>query len=396
MNSDRNYNSKLAEAVESDFIMRFGEPPALIIRSPGRINLIGEHTDYNDGFVLPSAVSQGIYMAIGPANDCVHNWHALDLDEIVSIGADALGSLREDWSDFIQGAWLSAREHSESLPYINLSFGADLPIGSGMSSSSALTCGILFGMNHMAGLNLPNESIPEMAYNVERGFIGVRGGIMDQYASTLSKPDSFLLLDCLDRTYQHIPKPDGLYLFLIHSRVQRALKTSGYNDRSDECARALTQLKAHVDINSFRDLNIHEFEKYQLDLDEIPYKRIHYVYEENKRLMDTVDALRKNDADKVGKLMYEGHAGLRDEFEVSIPELDLLVDLTQDEDWILGARMMGGGFGGCTINLATREPDHLFIKKVTRAYSDAFDIDPLFIPVSLTGGTTIIKDLYNH
>jgi len=395
MNSERNYNADLLMKVESDFTDRFDQPPALILRSPGRVNLIGEHTDYNDGFVLPSAVSQGIYMAIGPAKDCVHNWHALDLDSTVSIGSDGLGTLRDDWSDFVQGAWWVLREKSEALPYINLSFGADLPIGSGMSSSSALTCGILYGLNQMSGLDLPKNSIPEMAYRVEREFIGVRGGIMDQYASVLSKPNSFLALDCLDRSYRQITKPEGLHLFLIHTKVQRSLKTSGYNERSDECARALTQLKAHTDIDSFRDIDIHTFEKHENDLDEIPYKRMHYVYEENQRLLDMVEALKDNDTKQMGKLMYSGHKGLRDEFEVSIPELDLLVDLTKDEDWILGARMMGGGFGGCTINLALREPDGLFIEKVNRAYKSTFGIEPVFIPVALTGGTDILKESHN-
>jgi galactokinase len=246
----------------------------------------------------------------------------------------------------------------------------------------------------MSGLDLPKRSIPEMAYSVERGFIGVRGGIMDQYASVLSKPNSFLLLDCLDRSYRQITKPEGLHLFLINTKVQRSLKTSGYNERSDECARALTQLKAHMDIDSFRDIDLHMFEKHENDLDEIPYKRMHYVYEENQRLLDMVEALKDNDTKQMGALMYSGHKGLRDEFEVSIPELDLLVDLTRDEDWILGARMMGGGFGGCTINLATREPDNRFIEKVNNAYLKAFDIEPMFIPVALTGGTSVLKEIH--
>ena len=216
---------------------------------------------------------------------------------------------------------------------------------------------------------------------------------MDQYASVLSEPGKFLLLDCRDRSYELVDKPNELYLFLLHSKVQRSLKTSGYNDRSDECARALEQLRAHMDVESFRDISLGQFQNAKDHIDEIPFKRVQYVYRENQRLMKAVKALVNNELRLLGSLIYEGHAGLRDEFEVSIPELDLLVDLTRDEDWIYGARMMGGGFGGCTINLASHEPDQYFIDKVTREYSKRFGIEPSIISVSLTGGTAILDSL---
>jgi galactokinase len=383
-------NQIIIHRVKEEFHSHFNTAPEVLLLSPGRINLIGEHTDYNKGFVLPSAVSLGIYFAIGKSSDDVHHWHALDLNKSLDLRGDAIGPQRHDWSDFLHGSWLALKETHPDLPHFRATFSADLPMGSGMSSSSALTCGVLFGLNEAFELNLNRMEIASLAHRVEREFIGLRGGIMDQYASVLSKPNQFLLLDCDNLSHTSIAASGDVHLFLIHTNVHRELTTSGYNDRADECALAVKQISQHKSIDSLRDISLRELQNIQSSIDPIQFKRAEYVIKENQRVHAAVEAIRHAHWDALGKLLYEGHEGLRKEYEVSIPELDFLVDFTKKEDWIYGARMMGGGFGGCTINISKNYPPQEFIDRLTTAYQAQFSIPPTFISVSLTGGTRLI------
>ena len=383
-------NQKLVDRIIQEFGSNFDTTPEVVLHSPGRINLIGEHTDYNKGFVLPSAVSHGIYFAIGPCLDNMHRWHALDINESLNLGPDELGIHRGDWSDFLHGSWLALKEINPALPYFNVVFSGDLPMGAGMSSSSALTCGVLFGLNEVFNLQLSRLEIASLAHRVEREFIGLRGGIMDQYASVLSRPNQFLLLDCNDLSHSSISADDNLHLFLINTNVHRELTESGYNNRSDECALAVEQIKPHLSVKSLRDISIEELLNLKSLMQEIPFKRARYVLEENKRVYEAVDAIQKSDWKHLGEILYKGHEGLRTEFEVSIPELDYLVAFTQKEDWIYGARMMGGGFGGCTINISKHDPSEAFVARLTDEYHQQFGINPTFIPVTLSGGTKLL------
>jgi galactokinase len=383
-------NQKLIDRVVQEFKSNFGSRPEIVLRSPGRINLIGEHTDYNNGLVLPAAVDQAIYFAIGQCPDNVHKWHALDKNEYLIPGHDQIGIQRGDWSDFLHGSWLALKKSNSDIPYFQAVFSGDLPIGAGMSSSSALTCGAIFAMNEAFDLKLERLEIASLAHRVEREFIGLRGGIMDQYASVLSKPNQFLLLDCNDLSRSFIPADESMHLFLINTNVQRELTESEYNSRSDECVLAVEQINAHLKINKLRDISIEVLRGLESHLQPIPFKRAMYVLAENRRVHEAVNAIQKSDWSRLGDILYSGHEGLRTEFEVSIPELDFLVELTKQEDWIYGARMMGGGFGGCTINISKHDPSEDYIDKLTADYSRQFGINPTFIPVSLAGGTQVL------
>jgi len=383
-------NQKIIDKVIGEYTSNFGMRPEVVLRSPGRINLIGEHTDYNNGFVLPSAVSLGIYFAIGPNSEKAHNWHSVDKNESIYLSSENVGSKQDNWSDFIHGSWLALTERNPDLPFFNVVFSGDLPMSAGMSSSSALTCGVVFGLNELFNLKLDKLEIASTAHRVEREFIGLRGGIMDQYASVLSESNQLLLLDCNDLSHTSIPFEEHVHLFLINTNVHRELTESGYNNRSDECALAVQQIKAHMHINSLRDITKEELLRLESIMDVLPFKRAKYVIDENQRVHDTVDALTRSDWHRLGQILYAGHEGLRTEYEVSIAELDFLVEYTRTEGWIFGARMMGGGFGGCTINVSKHKPSEAFIIRLTKDYHRRFGINPTFIPVSLTGGTRLI------
>jgi len=384
-------NQELLDRIIREYDSNFGARPKTLLYSPGRINLIGEHTDYNKGFVLPSAVSFGIYFAIGECSDHVHKWYALDKNQSLNLGSGQLGKQRGDWSDFLKGSWLALKEIYPDIPYFQVVFSGDLPIGAGMSSSSALTCGILYGLNEVFNLKLEPLEIASMAHSVEREFIGLRGGIMDQYASVLSKPNQFLLLDCNDLSHSSIPADEGMHFFLINTNVQRELTTSGYNNRSDECALAVEQINAHIKISSLRDISMETLKDLEPYIQPTPYKRAAYVLAENKRVHEAVNAIQTSDWSGLGGILYAGHEGLRTKFEVSISELDFLVDYTKSQDWIYGARMMGGGFGGCTINIAKHDPSDAFKDQLTSDYLDQFGVKPTFIPVTLSGGTKLLS-----
>jgi galactokinase len=386
-------NQALKDRVARKYKSNYGTKPEILLRSPGRINLIGEHTDYNRGFVLPSAVSLGIYFAIGKSPDDAHHWNAIDLNKTLDLSANASIEQRGDWSDFLLGSWLALKEINPNLPYFQAAFSADLPMGSGMSSSSALTCGVLFGLNEVFDLKLSRLEIASLAHRVEREYVGLRGGIMDQYASVLSLPNQFLLLDCNDLSHASIPVTEDMQLFLISTNVHRELTSSRYNSRSDECALAVKQINEHHKntIASLREISHEELQNLKPHIDRIPFKRAEYVMMENSRVHEAVRAIRHSDWKELGNILYRGHCGLQTQFEVSILNLDFLVEYTKKEDWIYGARMMGGGFGGCTINISNKEPSRIFKQRLTDDYNKEFGLNPTFIPVALSGGTKLLN-----
>ena len=386
------HNQSLVDRVTSEYINAVGHPPQFVVFAPGRINLIGEHTDHNNGFVLPTAVDKGIYFAFGRSNSGKGNWIALDRNDSHQAGAPDEHERTGDWHDFVNGAYSKMTEQSDSVTSFNCVFSSDLPAGAGMSSSSALTCGILTGINGLFELGFNAYEIAVMAYKVERGYVGLRGGIMDQFASMLSKDGHFLLIDCEDQSYQHIPSNLGEYqLFLIHSNVHRVLTASDYNTRSDECKTAVTKLAAkYPEVESLRKLEPLGTSWDRSLLDETLLKRVDYVLDENKRVLQVVDLLQDQKWAEVGQVLYAGHDGMSNLFEISTPELDFIVEYTKGVDWILGSRLMGGGFGGCTINIGLRTPDSSFMDDFNKDYNQRFGISAGLIPVRMSDGAGII------
>ncbi len=379
----------LHKQVVSAYQERYGDAPEVIVHAPGRINLIGEHTDYNHGYVLPAAVAQGIWFAMGRNAGSDHDWYALDHDQQLRLPVGQ-SSHASDWAEYLQGAHRLLSDRHEALQATRCIFTSDLPVGAGLSSSSALTCGFLLGLNTLFGLQYARAELAWLAHLVEQDFVGLQGGIMDQHACLLAQAGHFLLLDCLDRSWSQVPyAEDAPHLFLINTGVRHTLTDTDYNTRAAECRRALEILRKEAGIKSLRQIMDIDLDDFERVLGTLLFQRLRFVKAENQRVLDAVSALRENDWHRLGGLLYESHMGLRDEYEVSCPELDFLVDLVLENNQVFGARMMGGGFGGCTINLAVTAPDAHLRAEISRAYFTQFGLKPDFIPVAPAEGAKV-------
>lgn len=379
--------------ITRSFVQAFDQTPELLLRSPGRINLIGEHTDYNMGYVVPSAIDKSVYFAFRKNGKQVHRLVAADRGETIRFPVVGFEKVQEMWGHFLQGGLWKLEEEGHQVGGVDLVFGSDLPIGAGLSSSSALSCGFLEGLNTLFGLGIPPFDIAMLGHYTEREYVGLKGGIMDQFANMLSRPDHFILLDCRSRDYSHHQLIlDAYDLVLINTRVEHKLTESDYNTRSAESAQAAEILQSgYPEIASLRDVTLEMAESMKARLGDVLYRRAAYVIRENARVLDTIQACHRNDYEAVGKNLFASHAGLRDEYEVSCAELDYLVEQAMRDEGVLGARMMGGGFGGCTINLVAKGAKENFLRYTLNQYRQEFGIEAEVIPVSLTGSTEVIE-----
>ena len=368
-----------------------GKP--ICIQAPGRINLIGEHTDYNDGFVLPAAIDMSIYFAISKNNDNVFRFYSMDFDELFT---SKDGSAKSDtylWANYLLGVIAQFEKLNIDIAGIDCVFGGNIPVGAGLSSSAALECGFAFGINKLFNYNLPLYQLVNMAQKAEHEYAGVMCGIMDQFASVFGKKNHVFRLDCRSHEYDYFPlEMKGHIIALVDTKVEHELASSEYNQRRKECEQSVDVLrKDNPSIVSLRDVNKSTLIEKKGSFDPIIYNRCHYVVCENQRVTNACNALEKSDFHEFGNLMYQSHAGLRDEFEVSCKELDILVEATMDMDYVLGSRMMGGGFGGCTINLITVGFENIFKKYITSIYSKKTGIIPEIYFVKLSDGVRIIN-----
>lgn len=341
------------------------ENPIIAVRSPGRANIIGEHTDYNDGFVLPFAIDKGIFFAASRSTNGYSSIYSTNMDRLEeNIGARTTGFLT-----FFQSA-IDVLE-LRTKAHFNISFGGNLPIGAGVSSSSAITCGFIAVCNFLYDLNLSKDDIVRKASESEHG-AGLEGGMMDQFAIMHGEEKKVLCLDCLDSSWFDLEIDTGQYEFvLINTHVEHSLTDTAYNKRVTECKDGLNLIKGRdLSVQSFRDLN----------LAHIPYlpfpinNRIQHVIEENDRVKKTVEAIRENDMATVGRLLLASHESLRDLYCVSCPELDFIVEKIQSKKEILGARMMGGGFGGCVICLAEKDSVSPIVSSWNDEYRQKFNL----------------------
>ncbi len=353
------------------FTDRFGNPSGTItVRSPGRINLIGEHTDYNEGFVLPGAIDLGIYFIAAPRNDDKFNFVAADMGEDFTCTLRSLKKSSQGWPNYLLGVIVQIVRTGRTLRGCDVVFGGDVPIGAGLSSSAAVEAGFAFALNTMFSLNLSPIELVHAAQNAEREFVGVRCGIMDQFINIFGKEKHVLRLDCRTLEYEYFPFDyDHVCFVLCDTGVSRQLAASEYNTRRSQCEAGVAVLQKHNPaVKSLRDATPEQLSRYIKLLDPLLYKRCEYVVSENARVLSACKALLCNDLPSVGRLMYESHAGLRDGYEVSCRELDLLVDIAATVPGVFGARMMGAGFGGCTLNLIERHRVADFIQIVNSEY----------------------------
>lgn len=380
------------EAISEIFRRRFTVHPEVIVRAPGRINLIGEHTDYNDGFVLPAAIGQAVLVAASLNASGQYHFYAEAYD--AAFLADELRPTSDPagrWANYPMGAISELKKEGFDPGGINLVIAGNIPQGAGLSSSAALTSAVLFAVNELMQLGLSRTRMARLAQRAENNFAGIQCGIMDMFASLMGKENQVLRLDCRNLEYSCFPFPGDEYrLLLLDSGVKHQLVDSEYNTRRKECETGVSILKKmYPDIRSLRDVTPEMVQALAHDMPDNIFRRCLFVTEENNRVNSVCQALEAGEMEQAGALMYQSHAGLRDLYEVCVEETDFLVDSMRGI--ASGARQMGGGFGGCTINLLKKSVTEASVEQVAAAYFGRFGIKPRVLPVEISDGVTILQ-----
>jgi galactokinase len=381
----------IAEKATQKFTEIFGGKP-LLVRSPGRINIIGEHTDYNEGFVLPAAIDKAAYLAIALRDDDEIHLVAADLNETFSVSIKEMKPVGDvSWPNYILGAVAQFQQKGIALRGFNALLTADVPVGAGLSSSAAVECATAFALNELLGAGLERIEMVKMAQKAEHEYAGVMCGIMDQFASMMGKKDHVIKLDCRSLEYEYVPfKLEGIKILLLDTNVKHSLATSEYNTRRKECNQAVTWVKEREQqVKSLRDVDADMLTKYVLPKDELIYKRSLFIVEEIERLQTACIDLENGDLKALGKKMFETHDGLSSMYAVSCEELDFLVNFVRNDRDVIGARMMGGGFGGCTINLVKENGVPALIENISEAYLKKTVRTLTSYIVSIEGGTSV-------
>ncbi|MES2851194.1 MAG: galactokinase [Bacteroidota bacterium] len=372
------------------FSEKFSQEP-LIIRSPGRVNIIGEHTDYNDGFVLPAAIDKSIYAAVAKRNDNGIHLFAVNFNESFETTIAAIQP-SSDWPTYILGVVDQLLKHNHTIGGFNLVLDGDIPPGAGLSSSAAVECAIVFALNELFELGIDKMQIVKMAQMAEHTYAGVKCGIMDQFASMFGKKDHAIKLDCRSLQYEYIPlNLEGYKLVLFNTNVKHSLASSEYNVRRQQCEAGVELLLPHYQqVKNLRDVAMPMLDEYVKPEDELIYRRCKYVVEENERLTTACNDLMQGNVKELGKKMFATHEGLSKDYEVSCKELDFLVDAVKGNTNVLGARMMGGGFGGCTINIIKDESIKEITETLAKEYNTKMGMELTAYIVQTNDGTSVV------
>ena len=378
----------LVPVIADKFKKHYPGKPFLVV-SPGRVNLIGEHTDYNEGFVLPGATDKAVVFAVAPRADGRCQFVSRDFDQEFrcELGQFHRSPLR--WPDYLQGVLDQFVKAGHRIGGINCVFGGDIPIGAGMSSSAAIEGGLAFAVNAIFGLRLDSLALVKLAQKAENEFVGVRCGIMDQFINIHGRAKTVLKLDCRSLTFEHFPfEREDLRVVVSDTLVRRELASSEYNVRRGQCEAGVTALRAHAPaVRSLRDVDLDLLRDHRSELDPVVFRRCEYVVRENLRVSEACAALARSDFAVFGGLMNLSHAGLRDDYEVSSAELDALVEAARRVPGVLGARMMGAGFGGCTISLIEAGAVPEFEDRVVRDYQAVTGQAPKIHVIRIEAGT---------
>ncbi len=369
------------ENLADEFRERFSLTPRFF-QAPGRVNLIGEHTDYNEGFVMPYAIDRRTIVAGAVRTDTQLNIYARDIGETATIDlADPPEFRRHSWIDYVEGSVRCVSErYGSKLCGADLIITSRVPIGAGLSSSAALEIAVGFAILSLNDLVVDGEQLAFAGQEAEHKYVGIRSGIMDQFAAVFGKEGSAMLLDCRSLEIDYVPiTNDNISFAVIDSKVRHDLASSEYNTRRAECESGLAMLQKYVrDIRSLRDVTAQMLDDHEGSLPETIRRRCRHVVSENIRTLAAAEAFRVNDFRRAGQLMAESHRSLRDDYEVSCAELDFLVDIAESVDGVLGARMTGGGFGGCTVNLVEKSAVANLREKCLTSYSKEFGFSPDF------------------
>lgn len=387
-------NDILINKTTTFFQETFGSTPDKIVLSPGRINIIGEHIDYNDGYVLPAAIDKIICFAFEKNNSNQSRIIAIDLNDEFAIDLeDPIEVTDNVWTNYIRGVVNQLKIKGFELEGFNCVFSSNIPVGSGLSSSAALECGFLFGLNELFNLKIKPIDIALIGQSAEH-WVGINCGIMDQFSSVMGVENKVIKIDCRTLEYEyHNADFNDYSLILFDSNVKHSLMTSAYNERREQCDEGIRIIKSNFpEITSFRDCK----EEHVLELKNVMradvFKRSLYVVKEINRVIQACEALDSGNIETLGKLMFETHEGLSKDYEVSCDELDMIVNTLKKDKAVVGSRLMGGGFGGCTINLIKKGNEERIKNKLSKQYLDTFGIELKIYDVKIGNGTSLYKN----
>ena len=380
----------IAEQLRRQFREMYHSDP-VIIAAPGRVNLIGEHTDYNEGFVLPGAVDKKMYVAMAENNTDTINVYANQFKETYSFGLTGIQPV-DGWMNYLLGVTYHVQDRGKTIRGVNVIIDGDVPVGAGMSSSAALTSAYGFALNEIFKLGFSRMDLAFIGQKTEHTFVGVMCGIMDQFASLHGKNGHVMKLDCRSLEYEYIPFDFPDYnIVLVNSMVSHSLAGSEYNVRRQQCEEGVAILKKHYpDINSLRDVNLDVLNLHQQELSAIVYDRCWYVVSEKERLTKGCAALQQGDLATFGLMMNATHQGLSKQYSVSCTELDFLAERAGFIEGVVGSRMMGGGFGGCTINIVKKEAVENFTNKIQASFNQLFKVVPHVYVTQIEDGAKAI------
>jgi len=366
-----------AEFLTDEFQRSYHTHPA-IFRAPGRVNLIGEHTDYNDGFVMPAAIGFYTWIAASRRPDRTLHVRSGEFHETVDLSLDALaGPPRKHWSDFVRGVAAVLESRGVHLSGANLIIQGQVPMGAGLSSSASLEVATGLALLATSQAEVPQLELVKICQRAEHEYVGTRCGIMDQFIAVFASSGHALMLDCRSLDYQSLSIPGDARLVICNSMVKHELASGEYNRRRAECEAGVKVFrKSSPTVQALRDVTLTDLEKHQTQLTEVVYRRCRHVISENQRVLDAAQALRASDLNRFGRLMYESHRSLQQDYEVSANELDLLVEIASSCEGVYGSRMTGGGFGGCTITLVSAHSVETFQEKVIQLYKAKTGITP--------------------
>ena len=372
------------------FTARFGSDPR-VFRAPGRVNLIGEHTDYNDGFVLPAAINLYTWVAIAPRPDQVLRVFSENLNETAEIDLrEGNTEPRDSWADYVRGISLMLQRQGLGLRGADIAIYSNVPRGAGLSSSAALEVSLASALLGVSGQSLELVELAKLCQRAENEFVGARVGIMDQFTACFGSIDRAILLDCRSLAYKHLPLPSKVAMVVCNTMVKHGHSGGEYNDRRAQCEEGIAILRRYFpSIKALRDVTLAQLANRRSDLPELIYRRCLHVISENERVLRTFDALQQDDLATAGRWMAESHLSLKNEYEASCRELDVMVEVAAGQPGVVASRMTGGGFGGCTVNLVETGSVEQFRYGVAEGYKRAMQIDPeIYV---LTAGAGVME-----
>jgi len=382
----------IEKILEQQFVEMYQKSP-LLVSAPGRVNLIGEHTDYNEGFVLPGAIDKIIAVAVAVNNTNTINVYGSQYRESISFSLNN-SQPSKGWINYILGVTYHIQKRGATIKAVDVVVDGDVPVGAGMSSSAALCSAYGFALNELFQLGLSKMDLAFIGQKTEHTFVGAKVGIMDQFASLHGKAGNLMKLDCRSLEFEYIPfNFPGYKIVLVNSMVKHTIAATQYNLRRKQCEEGVSIMKQFIQgqVKSLRDVPLNELESHRKDLGEELYMRCRYVATENMRLQDGCELLKNGDLEGFGKLMYQTHEGLSKQYMVSCPELDFLVEESKKIPGVVGARMMGGGFGGCSINIVRNDAIDSFISEMKKSYEEKFSKNPEVYITQIEDGAKIIK-----